>query len=117
MVLELRHLEACMHSVCWKSMALHLSETHGSDMDAACTNDAVHPYCVWGAGHCSMAPSRRQMFSWPNWSAKKTTAGDLGPGEVAASHSDCGPFQEASINQDAENSLDTAVSLMQARLL
>ena len=82
-------------------MALHLSETHGSDMDAACTNDAVHPYCVWGAGHCSMAPSRRQMFSWPNWSAKKTTAGDLGPGEVAASHSDCGRFQDASINQDS----------------
>ena len=71
MVLELRHLEACMHSVCWKSMALHLSETHGSDMDAACTNDAGYPYCVWGAGHCSLAPNRRQMFSWPNLVGQK----------------------------------------------
>ena len=62
-------------------------------------------------------PIAGRCFLGRIWSAKKTTAGDLGPGEVAASHSDCGPFQEASINQDAENSLDTAVSLMQARLL
>merc|ERR1712008_111147 len=77
-----------------RRITLHLSETHGSDLDATGTNDAGNPgvhkccissLCLW-AGDSTMA---------------STVVMQKLRREIAASHGDGGPSRNIAINQES----------------